>query len=153
MYASNDLFNFALTANKQGPLTTMDITGKIIRVFPPQSGTSKAGNEWKKQEYLLEVENGNYAPRQVFFNFFGARVDENKLEAGKDYRISFDIESREYNGRWYTDIRAYRAEAVGTASNTGGNNHSNNDFPVDDPFSQAPTANDFTDAPTDDLPF
>ena len=90
----------------------MEIIGKIIRAFDPVSGTSKAGREWKKREYLMEIPSNNieYGPRQVFFNFFGNSADQYVLDPGKTYKILFDIESREYNGRYYTDIRAWRAE-------------------------------------------
>lgn len=140
----------------------MEITGKIIRVFEPVSGTSKAGREWKKQEYLLEVPNGDFEPRKVFFNFFGNAVDQYQLKAGKDYKISFNLESREFNDRWYTDVRAWKAEEI---SNTGeavpvASSMSHNEpprYPVDDPLGGAPSVNDFAadnqDSLTDDLPF
>lgn len=86
----------------------MEIEGKIIRDLPLQEGVSRAGNPWKKKEWVLETF-GQY-PRQVCFHFFGDRVDSNPLRIGESYAISYDIESREYNGRWYTDIRAWKAE-------------------------------------------
>lgn len=86
----------------------MDIQGKIILKLPLQEGTSKAGNPWKKQEYVLETMN-NF-PRKVKFDFFGDRVDQNQLEIGDEVTISFDLESREFNGRWYTDVRAYACQ-------------------------------------------
>lgn len=86
----------------------MEIEGKIILDLPLQSGTSKAGNLWKKKEWVLETF-GQY-PRKVKFDIFGDRVDTIRLEVGKTYRISYDLESREFNGRWYTDVRAYAAQ-------------------------------------------
>lgn len=88
----------------------MEIEGKIIFDLPMQSGTSRAGNEWKKKEWVLETF-GQY-PRKVKFDFFGDRADQNRLELGKCYRISYDIESREFNGRWYTDIRAFASQPI-----------------------------------------
>lgn len=85
----------------------MDINGKIIQFIGEQSGTSKAGNPWKKKEWVLETFD-NY-PKKVKFHIFGDRSDTINLEVGKDYTLSFDIESREFNGRWYTDISVYRA--------------------------------------------
>lgn len=85
----------------------MEIKGKIIQKMPLQTGISQQGNEWKKQEYVLETL-GEY-PRKVKFDFFGEKVDNYPLEIGEVVTISYDIESREYNGRWYTDIRAYNA--------------------------------------------
>lgn len=75
--------------------------------LPLQSGTSKAGNPWKKKEWVLETL-GAY-PRKVKFHVFGDRADNIRLEVNKDYVLSFDIESREFNGRWYTDVSVYAA--------------------------------------------
>jgi hypothetical protein len=86
----------------------MDIKGKIIRKLDPQGGTSKAGREWKKQEYVMETLDSAF-PRQVKFDFFGDRADQYPLEVGDVITLSFDIESREFNGRWYTDIRGFKA--------------------------------------------
>lgn len=86
----------------------MEVSGKIIAVLPPQGGMSKAGREWKKQEYVLETHDS--FPRKVKFDFFGDRVDQFKLNIGDEVTVSFDIESREFNGRWYTDIRGWKAE-------------------------------------------
>lgn len=101
----------------------MQIEGKIIQFLGEQSGTSKAGNPWKKKEWLLETF-GNY-PRKVKFHIFGDRADSIVLEPGKDYSLSFDIESREFNGRWYTDISVFRAEPyAGNPGGFGGNQQS-----------------------------
>ena len=89
----------------------MEVTGKIIVALPEASGTSKAGNAWKKREYVLETQ--ETYPRKVFFNFFGDRVDQYPLNIGDLVTISFDIDSREFNGRSYTDIRAWKAEKAG----------------------------------------
>ena len=85
----------------------MDINGKIIQKLELQSGTSKAGNAWKKQEYVLETLDSY--PRKVKFDFFGDRADQYPLEVGDIITLSYDIESREFNGRWYTDIRGFKA--------------------------------------------
>ena len=85
----------------------MEIEGRIIQDLGIQSGTSKAGNPWKKRELVLETF-GSY-PRKVKFHIFGDRVDTIRLEQGRDYILSFDLESREFNGRWYTDVNVYQA--------------------------------------------
>ena len=85
----------------------MDIKGKIIQKMELQQGVSKAGNNWKKQEYVLETLDSY--PRKVKFDFFGDRADQYPLEVGDVITLSYDIESREFNGRWYTDIRGFKA--------------------------------------------
>ena len=84
----------------------MELIGKIIQILPLQEGVSKAGNPWKKQEYILETLGTQY-PRKVCFNLFGDNVDKFPMQVGQDVTVSIDIESREFNGRWYTDIRAW----------------------------------------------
>ena len=85
----------------------MDIKGKIIQKMDPVGGVSKAGNQWKKQEYVLETLDSY--PKKVKFDFFGDRADQYPLEVGDVITLSYDIESREFNGRWYTDIRGFKA--------------------------------------------
>ncbi len=92
----------------------MEIKGKIIQKLDLVSGTSKAGNEWKKQEYVLETEDAY--PKKVFFDFFGDKADQFPLNIGDSITLSFDIESREFNGRWYTSIRGWKAEKGGATT-------------------------------------
>ena len=92
---------------------TMEITGKIIAVLPERGGVSKTGNEWKMQEYVLETH--EQFPKKLCFNVFGAdKISQFNIQAGDELTVSFDINAREYNGRWYNDIRAWRVER-GTA--------------------------------------
>ena len=88
---------------------TMEITGKIIAVRPERGGVSKTGNEWKMQEYVLETH--EQFPKKLCFNVFGAdKIAQFNIQAGDELTVSFDINAREYNGRWYNDIRAWRVE-------------------------------------------
>lgn len=87
----------------------MEITGKIIAVLPERGGVSKTGNEWKMQEYVLETH--EQYPRKICFNVFGAdKIAQFNIQVGEEVTVSFDINAREYNGRWYNDIRAWKVE-------------------------------------------
>ena len=86
----------------------MDFQCKVIQYIGETTGTSKAGNPWKKKEWVVETF-GQY-PRKVKIQCFGDRSDTINLEVGKDYNIFVDLESREFNGRWYTDVSVYRVE-------------------------------------------
>lgn len=123
----------------------MEITGKIIAVLPERGGVSKTGNEWKMQEYVLETH--EQYPRKICFNVFGAdKISQFNIQAGEEMTVSFDINAREYNGRWYNDIRAWRVER-GTALAPA---------PEYSPAIDAPKANavDFgSQNEADDLPF
>ncbi len=89
----------------------MEIEGKIIVALPEITGVAKAtGNPWKKREYVLETQ--ETYPKKVHFDFFGERADQYQLAVGDVVRLSFDIESREYMGRWYTSVRGWKAEKV-----------------------------------------
>ncbi|MEF9924041.1 MAG: DUF3127 domain-containing protein [Muribaculaceae bacterium] len=122
----------------------MEVKGKIIQALDPVSGTSKAGNAWKKQEYVLETQDAY--PKKVMFDFFGERVDQYPLNIGETVTISFDIESREFNGKWYTSIRGWKAEKENGAATTVGAPDAGTMPPP--PADFAPSAND-----NDDLPF
>lgn len=89
----------------------MEIEGRIIMILPLNSGVSKSGNEWKKQDYILETNHQQY-PKKVCFNLWGEKIDQFALTEGESVKVSIDIESREYNGRWYTDVRAWNVERV-----------------------------------------
>ena len=85
----------------------MELTGRIIAVMEPRSGVSaRTGNSWMTQEYVLEVP-GQY-PKRCLFNLFGEdRIKQFNIQNGEDLTIQFDIDAREYQGRWFNDIRAY----------------------------------------------
>ncbi len=121
----------------------LDITGKIIQIMPATNGVSKAGKEWTKQEFVIETQ--EQYPRKVMMSVMGDKVNELKRYAvGNEIKASLNIESREYNGRWYTDVRAWKLE--GNAGAAGGAEA--------DPFhpDNEPSFNG-GDSSTDDLPF
>lgn len=88
----------------------MELTGKIIAVLPARSGVSqRTGNQWMTQEYVIEVP-GQY-PRKCVFNIFGEdRIKQFNIQMGEELTVSFDIDAREYNGRWFNDIRAFNIQ-------------------------------------------
>ncbi len=88
----------------------MEISGKIIQVLPLQTGVAKnSGNPWQSQSYVLETQ--EQFPKRVCFEVFGEqRIKDNPCQLDDIVTVSFDIESREFNGRWYTSIRAWRIQ-------------------------------------------
>lgn len=87
----------------------MEVSGKIIQMLPLQEGIGRNGNPWKVQSAILETQ--DQYPRKVCFEVFGEdRIHNNPFKVDDIVTISFDIESREFNGRWYTSIRAYRVQ-------------------------------------------
>ena len=95
----------------------LELEGRLTRKLTVQTGTSARG-AWSKQEFILEYQEGNF-PTQVCMNVWGEdKVRElEKFQIGDKVKVSFNLSSREYNGRWYSDIRAWRIEPVGVAEN------------------------------------
>ncbi len=91
----------------------MQLTAKLIQLLPLQTGTGKNG-QWKKQDIIVETE-GQY-PKKVCISIWGDKVNEAVLQPGATLKIDFDVESREYNGRWYTDVKAWKVETAGSGA-------------------------------------
>ena len=88
----------------------MQLTAKLTQLLPIQTGTGKNG-EWKKQDIIVETD-GQY-PKKVCISIWGDKINEGQLQIGNLLNIDFDIESREYSGKWYTDIKAWKIELAG----------------------------------------
>jgi Domain of unknown function (DUF3127) len=115
----------------------MQLTAKLIQLLPLQSGTGKNG-QWKKQDIIVETE-ATY-PKKICVSVWGDKIDASSLQLGNLLKIDFDVESREYNGRWYTDVKAWKIEVAGSAPAPAGDKVSANTVPQN-------MSND------DDLPF
>ncbi|MCH5218774.1 MAG: DUF3127 domain-containing protein [Muribaculaceae bacterium] len=130
----------------------MELEGMIIQDLGEQSGTSnRTGNTWKKHEWLLETF-GNF-PRKVKFTIFGEnRINTIPIEAGKAYAVSIDIESREFNGRWYTDVMAFAARQIEVPAPAQGGNSFGNSAPQGG-YTQPSQPTFVTPAPEQQNPF
>ena len=114
----------------------MEISGKIAQFLPVQSGQGKNG-PWKKQEFILEIP-GTY-PKKVCIAVWGDKINMQNFKQGDTVEVSFDVESREFNGRWYTDVKAWK---VASGKQSGNSSES-----IPPPMDMMPAGND------DDLPF
>ncbi len=102
----------------------MELNGKIIQLLPEKSGESARG-PWRKQEYILET-NGEY-PKKVCFMAWGDKIDEFAIKEGENIKVSIDLESREYNDRWYTDVKAWRVSRTDTSTDNS-SSYSSEDY-------------------------
>ena len=93
--------------NRPNPLIAR---GSVIRILPVQEGVSKSGNAWRKGAFVIETE--SQYPRTICFNIWNNRIDEFPLTEGDLVEVRFDVESREYMERWYTDVTAYSVSKV-----------------------------------------
>ena len=87
----------------------MEITGKVIKILEPMSGTSaKNGEKWVKNSFVLET--GGQYPKTLCFSVMGQeRWDKMGIKVGGNFCVSFDPESREWNGKYFTDLSAWKA--------------------------------------------
>lgn len=94
----------------------MELAGKVIAVLEPRGGVSKTGNEWKVQEYVIETH--DQYPRRMCFDVFGAdKIQQFNIQMGEELNVSFDIDAREWNGRWFNSIRAWKVDRVPVGGN------------------------------------
>lgn len=94
-------------------MANLEIEGRLVRKLAVQTGRSARG-DWSKQEFVVEFQDGNF-PSNVVFNVWGADKvrDLEQYQVGDVIRVSFAPSSREFNGRWYTDLRAWRIAPAG----------------------------------------
>ena len=86
----------------------MELTGKVIQVLPISQGVAKnTGNPWRKLEFIVETLDSSY-PKKICFELFGEKIDQNPVSVGTIVTVNFDLTSREYNSRWFTQVSAYR---------------------------------------------
>lgn len=87
---------------------SLEISGKIIQILPEQSGTGKNG-PWIKQDFVIETQ--EQYPRKICFSAWGDKASQVKsLAMGTMVNVSFNAESREFNGKWYTDLRMWKMD-------------------------------------------
>jgi hypothetical protein len=87
----------------------LELVGKLIKVLPEVTGQGKNG-PWNKQEFVIETLDSQY-PKKVCMTAWGEKANDLKQFAdGDTLKATFSAESREYNDRWYTELRAFRIE-------------------------------------------
>ena len=124
---------------------SLELEGRIVRKLNVQNGSSARG-PWSKQEFIFEYQEGNF-PTQVCMNVWGEDKvkDLARHNDGEKVKVSFNLSSREYNERWYTDVRAWKIESAAPAASA----------PAQDPgpMPPPPTEEPAGTLDDDDLPF
>ena len=89
----------------------LSITGTVQKVLNIESGVSKAGKEWQKQEFVIETD--DQYPKTIAFTLFGDKLSliEN-IKVGQNVEVFFNLESREYNERWFHNVNAWKVDAI-----------------------------------------
>lgn len=122
----------------------MEFEGTVYKIMPVTKGTSARG-EWQRQDVVFEMQEGSFS-RKICVTFFNKPEDTARLREGATYTVSVNIESREYNGRWYTDVRAWRLQPKQSEAATA---------PMGDmpPIAEEPSYASTPASEVDDLPF
>lgn len=138
----------------------MEIEGRIIHALQKQEGTSsRTGNHWASQEYVIETH--DQYPRKCCFRVFGEdRINAMNIQVGEELRVSFDVDAREYQGRWYNTLTAWKVDRIDPAAAQAGQQPLQPEPAA--PFAPQQPAAPFGDQPAtqvsdnaaaDDLPF
>ena len=127
----------------------MEFEGIVFKKLPATSGTSARG-EWHRQDVVFEVVSQSPYPRKACVTFFNKQDEVARLVVGAKYIVSFDIESREFKERWYTDLRAWKVEPKEAAQVAQAAEAPQVDVPM--PTAE-PSMPAMESAPIDDLPF
>jgi hypothetical protein len=90
----------------------MEITGKLVQVLPLQTGEGKNG-VWKKQDIILEID----ADKKLCVGLWNEKIISDLME-GAMLKVSFEIDSREYNDKWYTNLKGWNVEELSSFSGT-----------------------------------
>lgn len=134
----------------------MEFTGRIIKALEPRSGVSaRTGNPWKMQDFVIEETMGQF-PKRMVFNVFGEdNLNRFNIQEGQELTISFDVNAREYNGRWFNDIRAWNVMPATAAQPVAAAQAATPFPPADQPAAQPAAPTPFEAAPDEssDLPF
>ena len=132
----------------------MELIGKAIAALPVKSGVSKkTGEQWQSREYVIETQ--EQYPKKMCFEVFGTdKLKEFNIRNNDLIKVHFDITAREYNGKWYNSVRAWKVEHVNTDGSVVGATANQ----VAAPAPQAPAVPTPSSATTahesfDDLPF
>jgi len=121
---------------------SLSLKGKLVNILNLESGISRSGNSWKKQEFILETQ--DQFPKKVCFTLFNDKVSLlSGFVAGEVLEVSFDVESREFNNKWYHNINAWKIEKAGQISASE----------IPPPFSSDDIPPEINPEDTDDLPF
>jgi len=91
----------------------LQIEGKVAKILEEQSGESKNG-PWRKRDFILET--GGQYPKQVCITQWGENIDQPEVNEGEQITAYIDIQSREYNGKWYTDVKAWKIDKANSST-------------------------------------
>ena len=95
-------------------MSKLEIAGKVIAVLEKRSGTSKSGNAWVTQEYVIET--ADQYPKKCCFSLFGEeKIAAWNIKIGETITVHIDIDARQWENRWFNSISAWKIERASDA--------------------------------------
>ncbi|MES2629175.1 MAG: DUF3127 domain-containing protein [Bacteroidota bacterium] len=129
---------------------SLEINGKITQMMDPTSGQGSNG-QWTKRDFVIET--ADQYPKKVCFSAWNDKAAQlNGYQVGAQVKVSFDVQSREYNQKWYTDLRIWKIEALGGQPAQGAPAQNYQQQPSA-PMQQNNPVESFGSDDKDDLPF
>ncbi|TVQ89088.1 MAG: DUF3127 domain-containing protein [Bacteroidetes bacterium] len=122
----------------------MEIKGRLIEILEPKTGKSSRG-DWKKQDFVIETD--EQFPKKICISNWNDKADLSSIKPGDILTVKVNIESREYNGNWYTDVKVWQLESENKESVEG------SDLPGLGEAESAPPWDPEPENPDEDLPF
>ena len=131
----------------------MELIGKAIAALQVKSGVSqRTGEQWQSREYVIETQ--EQYPKKICFEVFGIdKLKEFNIRSNDLIKVHFDITAREYNGKWYNSIRAWKVEHVNPDGSVVGSTAAAPAPQAAAPAAPAPAAAPATQESEEDLPF
>ena len=131
----------------------MDVIGKAIAALPVKNGVSqRTGEQWQSREYVIETQ--EQFPKKMCFEVFGTdKLKEFNIRNNELIKVHFDITAREYNGKWYNSIRAWKVEHVNPDGSAVGSTAAAPALQAAAPAAPAPAAAPAARESQEDLPF
>ncbi len=125
---------------------SLEISGKVLQLLPEQTGEGKNGT-WVRRDFVIET--AEQYPKKICFSGWGDKAAQvNGLQPGQTVKVSFNPESREFNTKWYTDLRAWKIEAdAGSPGSVSGGADYNRIQPPPEEFLPAAPSGEENDLP------
>jgi hypothetical protein len=104
----------------------MEFKGKVVEILPEEKGQGKNG-EWRKQSYIFETQ--EQYPKKVCAEVWGDKIDGFNIKQGEELTAKINIDSREYNGKWYTNVKIWAVDRASDGNVGGVPNSQNDNYP------------------------
>ena len=127
-------------------MSELKINGTITTILQPVNGTSKAGKEWNKQDFIVNT--GGEYPDNICFTLFGAKISQLEGKTINDsVNVSFNVSSREHEGKWYHNINAWKVEKLESANQNNVQADESYNAGLNNQFQQSPGPEEGSDLP------